>query len=99
LRPRRPRSRARAQVGHTALHLAVGNGREACAALLLSRGADVHARSAEGNTPLHAAALCAQAACVRALRAHGADCGAVNQARALARARAAGSTRHVLCGH
>jgi ankyrin repeat protein len=70
------------QGGNSALHLAVGNGREGCAALLLSRGADVAARSTSGNTPLHAAALFAQPACVSALLKHGADVGAVNEARA-----------------
>jgi hypothetical protein len=76
-----PRPPACAQGGNTALHLAVGNGREACAALLLSRGADVAAKSATGNTPLHAAALFAQPACVSALLEHGADCSALNEAR------------------
>lgn len=59
--------------GATALHYAALWGHTDVAALLLERGADVHAFAADGKTPLHIAATCGNEEVAALLIAHGAD--------------------------
>lgn len=72
---------AREEDGTTPLHYAAWKGHRDLAALLLDRGADVHALKDNGHwggTPLHAAAHANSKAVAELLIAHGADVRAVS---------------------
>lgn len=65
--------------GRGPLHFAAGYGHDACAELLLAKGADPAARDAAGDTPLHFAATHGHPMCAYAVaRAAPEACGARN---------------------
>lgn len=72
------------QAGLSPLHHAAAGrsaAHAACAALLLSCGADAGARDPAGTQPLHVAASAGALPCLRALLAAGADADARSEAR------------------
>eukprot|EP00746_Dinoflagellata_sp_MGD_P161742 gnl/MRDRNA2_/MRDRNA2_88998_c0_seq1.p1 gnl/MRDRNA2_/MRDRNA2_88998_c0~~gnl/MRDRNA2_/MRDRNA2_88998_c0_seq1.p1 ORF type:complete len:349 (+),score=84.28 gnl/MRDRNA2_/MRDRNA2_88998_c0_seq1:78-1124(+) len=64
--------------GRTVLHLAVLRGSEPMCALLLKKGANVHALDAWDHAPLHCAAYSGSVECCRLLVEHGAEINVVD---------------------